>query len=228
MEYLHNGFTITTADGAFPISTDSMVLAHAASPGKNARILDLGSGCGTLGLLLCAQNPGCLVTGIEIDENAHRCAVENIQRNGLSGRLESICADLRTIPQIFPAGSFSACISNPPYFTAGPESSLKQARREDTCSMDELFCAADWAVQYGGDFHLVHRPERFAQLCATAAAHHFEVKQVLLLRHRPDGPITLILAKCRKGGKAGLVWEENSLYNNDGTPTEYYRQVYHL
>lgn len=228
MEYLHNGFTITLADGTFPVSTDSMVLSDALSPGKDARVLDLGSGCGTLGLLLCARVPDCHVTGIEIDHKAHLCALDNIRQNHLEDRLESICADLRTIPQIFPAGSFSLCISNPPYFTAGPESSLKQARREDACSMDELFTAADWAVRYGGDFHLVHRPERFAQICATAAAHHFEVKQVCLLRHRPDGPVTLILAKCRKGGKPGLLWEEECLQNQDGTPTEYYRRVYHL
>ena len=30
MEYLPNGFTLSLCDGAFPLSTDSMVLAHFA------------------------------------------------------------------------------------------------------------------------------------------------------------------------------------------------------
>ena len=55
MEILPNGYTLELAEGTFPLSTDSMVLAHFAKLPKNAHVLDLGSGCGTLGLLLCAK-----------------------------------------------------------------------------------------------------------------------------------------------------------------------------
>ena len=51
MEILHNGFTLDTPPGTFPLSTDSMVLAHFVRLPKNARVLDLGSGCAALGLL---------------------------------------------------------------------------------------------------------------------------------------------------------------------------------
>lgn len=50
MEQLPNGFTLNLPEGAFPLSTDSMVLSHFVRLPKNARVLDLGSGCGTLGL----------------------------------------------------------------------------------------------------------------------------------------------------------------------------------
>ena len=113
MEYLPNGYMLEIAPGAFPLSTDSVVLAHFAALPKNARILDLGSGCGTLGLLLCAKDVGCHVTGLELSESAHRAALENIRRNHLEGRLESICADLRQVSRIFPPGSFSCVVSNP-------------------------------------------------------------------------------------------------------------------
>ena len=65
MEQLPNGFTLNLPEGAFPLSTDSMVLSHFVRLPKNARVLDLGSGCGTLGLLLCAVNESCRVTGVE-------------------------------------------------------------------------------------------------------------------------------------------------------------------
>ena len=107
METLYNGFTLEIPEGALPLSTDSMVLAHFARLPKNARVLDLGSGCGTLGTLLCAREDSCRVTGIELSESAHLAALENIRRNGLDSRLESICADLRQIPERIPAGSFS-------------------------------------------------------------------------------------------------------------------------
>ena len=228
MEVLSNGFTLDICPGGFPLSTDSMALAGFIKLPANARVLDLGAGCGTLGLLLCAKDPGCHVTGIEIDEAAHQTALQNIAANDLHHRLSSICADMKQIPGDM-AGKFDVCVSNPPYFTAGPASrSLQNARREDQCAMEQLFAAAAKAVRYGGDFFLVHRPERLAQLCACAANTGLEPKRLCLLRHKTGGPVSLVLVQCRKGGKPGLIWQEEALHNPDGAPTEYYRTLYHI
>ena len=229
MEYLHNGFTLEICDGGFPLSTDSIALSGFVKLPAKAKVLDLGSGCGSLGLLLCARWQDCTVTGIELDENAHRTALKNIDANGLSSRMDSICRDLTAIRTYIQPGSFSCCVSNPPYFSAGPQSKLLPlARREDACSMEDLFAAAAWALKYGGDFYLVHKPERLAQICACASRNQMEVKRLQLLRHRQDGPVTLILVQCRKGGKPGLILEEAALQDAAGNPTDYYKELYHL
>jgi tRNA1(Val) A37 N6-methylase TrmN6 len=226
MEYIADHYTLDLGPG-FPLSTDSMVLADFVKLPKNAAVLDLGSGCGTLGLLLCARDQGCCVTGIELQEAAHAAAVENIARNGLEGRLSSICADLRDMP-VAP-GSFQVCVSNPPYFSGGAAHSKNPtARQEDTCTPKDLFAAASRALRWGGDFFLVHKPERLAQLCFEASSHGLEPKRLRLVRHRPDAPVSLILLSCRRGGKPGLQWEELCLYNQDGTPTADYRRIYHI
>lgn len=229
MEYLHNGYTLELSPDAFPLSTDSIALAHFVKLPKNARVLDLGSGCGTLGLYLCALDEGCTVCGLELTESTHKMALHNASANNIPHRLNSVCGDIRNIPEIFPSGSFSCCISNPPYFSSGPQSQKTPlARREDCCSLSELFAAAGWALQYGGDFFIVHRPERLAELCACGAQYKLEAKKLLLLRHRSDGPVSLILMQFRKGGKPGLIWQEESLSTADGTKTDYYRSLYHI
>ena len=229
MEYLQNGFQLNIAPGTFPLSTDSILLADFAKLPKQANVLDLGAGCGTLGLLLCAKDEGCKVTGIELSEAAHAAALENVDRNNLQNRLFSICADLRSITSHFPSGSFHCCVSNPPYFTGGPASkTAPQARRDDNCTIQELFTAATWAIRYGGDFYLVHKPERLAEICACAASSGLEPKRLRLVRHDPNADVSLILLQCRKGGKPGLIWEELCLHNADGTPTESYKKIYHL
>ena len=227
MEYLQNGFTLELCQGAFPLSTDSVALADFVRLPKNARVLDLGSGCATLGLMLCAKDPGCQVTGLELDEKAHLTALENANRNQIPHRLTSLCRDLR-LPFPEGRGAFSVCVSNPPYFSGGPESALGAARREDTCPPDALFVTAAQALKYGGDFYLVHRPERLAQLCALGAANGMEAKQLLLLRHKSDGPVNLIFLQFRKGGKPGLTISEESLHDAQGHPTAYYNKLYHL
>lgn len=229
MEVLQNGFTLDIPSGAFPLSTDSMLLSGFVKLPKNAKVLDLGSGCGSLGLLLCANDPGCTVTGVEIDETAHNGALENIKRNDLTPRLFSVCADLRAVPTLFPHGSFDVCVSNPPYFSGGPASKVSpQARRDDMCSAAELFHCAAWALRFGGDFFLVHKPEKLAELCACAVNAGLEPKRLQLVRHDPTKPVSLVLLGCRKGAKPGLIWEELCLRNSDSTPSESYRKLYHI
>lgn len=229
MEHLPNGFTLELPQGAFPLSTDSMVLSHFATLPQKARVLDLGSGCGTLGLLLCSRDASCAVTGVELSELAHSAAVENIRRNQVSARMESICADLRSVSERFSPGSFDVCLSNPPYFSGGPASrTAALARREDACSPADLFRAAAWALKYGGDFFLVHRPERLAELIVRGSEVNLEAKRLCLVRHQADSPVNLVLLQLRKGGKPGLKWEEIVLHDLSGAPTEQYRRIYHL
>ena len=226
MEYIADHYSLDLTPG-FPLSTDSMVLQDFVKLPKNAAVLDLGSGCGTLGLLLCARDSGCTVTGIELQEAAHAAAVENIARNGLEARLSSICADLRTMP--LELGAYHVCVSNPPYFSGGAAHSKNPtARQEDTCTPKELFAAASKALRWGGDFFLVHKPERLAQLCFEASSAGLETKRLRLVRHRPDSPISLILLSCRKGGKPGLKIDEMTLFCSDGTPSDDYKRIYRI
>ncbi len=229
MERFRNGYTLELPEGAFPLSTDSMVLSDFVKFPAGASVLDLGSGCGTLGILLCAGDERCHVTGIELDAAAHAAALDNIQRNGLESRMHSICGDLRQVNRLFAPGKFRCCVSNPPYFSGGPAShSIPIARREDCCEPADLFSAAAWALQYGGDFFLVHKPERLAQLCGCAISAGLEPKRLRLVRHKDGGPVTLILLQCRKGGKPGLIWEDISLFDLNGQPTDYYRELYRI
>ncbi len=229
MEYLPGGLCLEIPRGCFPLSTDSMVLSHFIKLPKNARVLDLGSGCGTLGLLLCAKSERCHVTGLELTEQAHLAALENIRRNGLQARMESICADLRSVSEMFLPGQFSCCVSNPPYFSGGAVSRTHPlARREDACSIASLMDAAAWSLKYGGDLFLVHRPERLGELIARGAERKLEAKRLCLVRHKPGDDVSLILLQFRKGGKPGLLWEELSLFDSAGNPTKAYREIYHM
>ena len=228
MELLPGGITLDIPKGAFPLSTDSMALAHFAAVRKHASVLDLCSGCGTLGLLLCSKEPSCTVCGVEVDPFSHNAALENIRRNGLSARMESICAPVQSVSERFSPGSFTCCVANPPYFSGGPSSlSAPQARKEESCSMEELLHAAGWAVKFGGDVFLVHRPESLARLIVCGSAENLEAKELVLLRHQEDGPIGLILLRFRKGGKPGLKLSEWALYTRDGAETPLYRKIYH-
>ena len=229
MEQLVNGFSLHIPDGAFPLSTDSILLSDFVALPRNARVIDLGAGCGTLGVLLCARDGNCQVTGIELSDEAHTAAQDNIVRNSLQSRMRSLQGDIRDLGQHITAGSFDVCISNPPYFSGGPTGTQHStARHQDCCTTQQLCSAAAYALRYGGDFYLVHKPEYLAHICACASKAGLEPKQLTLVRHRPQSEHNLILLKCRKGGKPGLQLSELCLFHEDGTPTDYYKKLYRL
>ena len=95
------------------------------------------------------------------------------------------------------------------------------------CTLSDVINAAGHCLKFGGDFFLVHRPERLAEIIALGAAHQLEAKRLMLLRHRENGPISLILLQLRKGGKPGLKIEEAALFDPHGEETPYHKAVYH-
>lgn len=229
METLPMGLTLEVPEGVFPLSTDSMVLAHFCRGVRGERWLDLGSGGGTLGLLLLGDDPRRRITGIELDEAAHAAARENIRRNGLDARMTSVCADLRDLRSLISPGSFSCCVSNPPYFSGGfPSRRFPGARQQECCTPEALCQAADWALKYGGELFLVCPVETLAQWIAAGAAAHLCTKVLRLVRHREDGAVSLALLRLRKGGKPGLRLEEIALHDKNGDPTPVYQEIYHL
>lgn len=231
VETLWNGVEMIQEDGAFRLGTDSVLLAQFLSLPKGAKVADLGSGCGTLGLLLCASDATCAVTGVELDERAHRLALENIARNGLEGRLSSILGDVRNVRALLPAGSFSCVISNPPYFPAGSgkvRAGNAAARSEETLPLRDLCAAAAYLLPSGGRFALVHRPERLCDLICAMRESGIEPKRIRFVRHSADSPVCLVLLEGRRGGKPGLTYlPDLCVFTPDGAETDDYRAACH-
>lgn len=233
-EVLSCGMRILQSEELFRLGTDSILLSNFASPLRGKRIADLGAGGSALGVLLCAANEQCDVTGIELQEKACVVSRKNIEVNELHDRLHILQGDLRKIKVLLPANSFDAVVSNPPYFPVGSgaqaaEPAFAIARTECCCNLSELCSAAAWLLRYGGSFYLVHRPERLAELIYCLKSHRLEPKRLRLVRHHLDAPVNLILIESRSGGKSGLQIEKDLLlFDQSGEMTREYRDIYHM
>lgn len=229
-ETLWNGVRLLQPEDQFRLGTDSVACAAFARFPKGASIADLGCGSGALALMLLASDPTCHVTGIELQEDAVKTAMENARINGVNFRV--LHGDLREIRTLLPAGSMDACIANPPYFPPGSgqtaKGALGQARSEATCTLSQLTEAAAWLLPTGGRFALVHRPERLADLVWELRRQQLEPKRLQLVRHSINSPVSLVLLEARKGGKPGLRWEQELiLHHPDGSPTAQADAIYH-
>ena len=217
---------------AFPLSTDSVLLADFAAKTRARRILDLGCGAGALGVLLRVSHPRSALSGIEIDPDAAALCRENLAANGFDAA-GIVTGDLREHRRLWKQGSFDLVVSNPPYFPVGsgraaPEEARAAARSERDCTLEDLCAAAAYLCKNGGAFALVHRPERLSAVFCAMTACGIEPKRLRLVQQRALAAPSLALIEGRRGGRPGLSVETPLLLcGPDGGESEEYKRIYH-
>ena len=102
-------------------STDDVLTAWygttwAPSP---ARVLDLGSGIGSVGMLAAWRLPGARFVTIEAQEESVRLGRKSAAYNGLIDRYEIRHADFRSEDALGPDEQFDLILGSPPYFPVG-------------------------------------------------------------------------------------------------------------
>ena len=98
---------------------DPVFLSAAIVPQENDKILDLGCGVGSAGLLLLKRFQTLCsihVTGFEKDTFLCALARKNATLNGLQDLFSVVCGDLKDPPPEIFHQSFNQIITNPPYF----------------------------------------------------------------------------------------------------------------
>jgi len=115
MSFRFKHFTVEDNQSTLKIGTDAMLLGAWANPGNAKRILDIGSGCGVLALMM-AQKSNALIDAIDIDQLSADQARENFDKSPWSDRIVSVCCSL---DDFRPSSGdlYDYIISNPPYFS---------------------------------------------------------------------------------------------------------------
>lgn len=220
-------------DEGFRLGTDSVLLADFLSLPKQAQVVDLGTGSGAIGLMLCGRSQNCHVTGIEIQERSCAVAQANIERNSLEDRFRVVQGDLRSIRELLPSARFDVVAANPPYFPVGSgavkdDPALAIARTEVCCTIADVCAAAGWLLRFGGSFAIVHRPERLCDLIWYMRSNRIEPKRIRFVRHKVGSEISMVLVEGRLGGKPGLKYEPDLIqFEKNGEETAEYRAIYH-
>lgn len=222
-----------TAGDAFPLSTDSILLADFVLPRKHCRVADFGCGSGILGLLLKYREPSVHLLNIDIQQDALDTARSNMQENGLDTDIEYFCADFQDLPAAISGHSLDLIVCNPPYFSQGsgelsPDETRKIARAETNCTMDSLLRSVSMSLRSGGRLCMVHRPERMSELMAAMIRYRIEPKRIRFVQHSIRHKASLILVEGRYEGNPGLQVEPVLiLHEQDGTMTPEAKQIYH-
>jgi len=108
------------------------------------RIVDVGTGSGSIAVALAHRMPNASITAIDISAHALSLAQENAERNGVANRLRFLHGDL-----LAPVAGerFEIVVSNPPYVAEADRASLSVEVREYEPST-ALFAGDDGLASY--------------------------------------------------------------------------------
>ena len=98
-------------DDVYEPAEDSFLFAENLKVKKNDAVLDLGTGCGILGIIAAKQ--GAQVLAVDLNPYALRCSKENARLNGVQSKIGFIQADLFT--SINEGTRFDIVTFNAPY-----------------------------------------------------------------------------------------------------------------
>jgi len=204
-EVPHVPLRIRQPDRGYRFSIDSVLLAGFAAPHCRGDVLDLGTGCGVLLLLLSRLAPGMRSgTGIEIQGELCAFGVGNFRENGLERRLRVAEGDFRQDVPGVPRGGFDLVVANPPFGRMGrgrrnPDPVKEAARHEVSSTLQELFAAAGRHLGPGGRFALVLPRERLQEILSCARREGMACETLRCVHARKDAPPSRVLALMNRG-----------------------------
>ncbi len=230
-EHLGGGYYVAVSN-EHTFGTDAVLLADFASPNKNDLVCDMGTGCGIIPMLLCRNNKGKNITGIEIQQNGYEQALESVKLSKAENKVEIINGDIKNIKELLPHGIFNVVIMNPPYKAAngGLESkdkSARIARHEVACTVDDVTAAASHLLNFGGKLCLCNRPERLSDTIVSMRNAGIEPKRLRFVSKKSDTPPWLFMIEGKKGSKPFMKVEAPLvLYDYNGELSEEVINIY--
>lgn len=221
------GYRLIQKPKGFCFGVDAVLLSDFVKVKKGQKVLDLCTGSGVIPILLAAKTQGSNFAGLELQEEYADMADRSIKLNRLEDKVNIICGDVKDIKKLFAPASFQVVTVNPPYMTEhhGLTNLYEPktiARHEVALSLEDVIAAAGYILPENGNFFMIHKPFRLAEIFQVMKEHHIEPKRMRLVHPYIDKEPTMVLIEGLKGGKERItvepplvIYKETNVYSDE-------------
>lgn len=183
-------FDVVNDRSAMKVNTDGVLLGALMSLPQSGRLLDIGTGTGTIALMAAQRSPGANVDAIDIDEPSAGEAAQNFSASPWADRLTAHHASLEEFDSSLPEGEriFDAIFSNPPYFDnslVNPDERKTDARHTASMSYRDILEFAQRHLKDDGRVAFVLPSEEEDRLCREARSRGFFLSRMVRIRTTP-------------------------------------------
>lgn len=207
---------------------DAILLAAATDAQPSGYAVELGAGVGAAGLAVAQRVSKLSMTLVEIDPVLARLAGENVERNGLAGRVKVVNLDVDADTMEFARAGMGPCavdhvLMNPPFNDARQNVSPDPLRRLAHVATDDTLgrwvdCAYA-LLRPHGTLTLIWRAAGLTDVLSALSG--FGAISIVPVHPTPKSSAIRLLVQAVKGGAAPLVLFPPLVLNDaDGKPSE--------
>ena len=227
-----NGYRIIQDTERFCFGMDAVLLSGFARVKDGAFLLDLGTGTGIIPILLEAKTKAAHLTGLEIQKDSADMASRSVRLNGLEDKIDIVTGDIKEAESLFDAASFDVVTCNPPYMTSrhgltNPSDAKAVARHEILCTLEDVVAQTAKLLKPGGNFFMVHRPFRLAEIMVLLRTYKLEPKRMQLVYPYVDREPNMVLIEANRGGRPRMTVEKPLIiFEKPGVYMPAIREIY--
>ena len=207
-------FSVSHATSTMKVGTDAVLLGAWAHVGGAKRLLDIGTGNGTIALMLAQRSDEpAKIDAIEIVASEALQAEENFNRSPWSHKMQ---IHHSSIQNFYPHKKYDVIVSNPPYFSnsqSPADEKRYHARHTIKLNHNDLTTAVERLLDDNGKFSVVLPYEEGIQFIALAESRTLHCSRQFSFRTRAEKKIERWLLEFQWQPKT-RVTGEILLYNS--------------
>ena len=217
----------------YRFSIDSVLLSHYVKPRPGDAILDLGTGCGIIPLLLAYCNPGISIHGVELQKDLAELATCNVVANQMTDQIRIICQDMVTLKRDDLPINVNVVVCNPPYrkIASGRINANTQravARHELQITLDGIVETAKRLLDISGRFVAIYPAQRATEILSKMHSAALEPKQLTMIHSYRHSNAGLMIVEGVRGARPGItIGPPLVLYHADGRYTAEVEHMFH-
>ena len=194
----------------YRFSIDALMIADFVTVKHGDVVVDLGTGCGVILLILLLTKPVGHVYGLEIQEELATQAKRNAGLNRFEDKTDIILGDIRHPPISDKKADLIIC--NPPYREVksgriNPDPCKAIARHEIMSSIDDILGFARGILKKKGRLALIYPSVRLVDILVKMRHFNLEPKRVQIYYPDVNSEANLALIEASLNGKPGLKIE---------------------
>ncbi|NNF98454.1 MAG: methyltransferase [Desulfobacteraceae bacterium] len=225
--FFNGRICIKQFENGYRFSLDAVILAGDIRPAVSDTLLDLGTGCGIIPIILAYRFPDIDVIGVEVQKDLADLAKQNVTCNSLNHRILIRSMDMNSVTLRHVDQPVDIITSNPPYRRANsgrinPEPQKAVARHELRITLSQLVASARRLLRTGGKFHAIYPADRMVDLISALRACNMEPKFLRSVHSKSGSAAKLVLVEAVKAGRPGItikppliIYKKDDIYSDE-------------
>lgn len=181
-------------------NSDTLFLYDFIGSKPKGQILDVGCGCGILGLLVARDNE-IKLTGIDIDPLNVQISQHNASVNGIAG--EFIAEDFSKFKSDI---KFDFIISNPPFYhtdvTKSQNKHIANSRYSDSLSLEEFLASCNRNIKPKGVLYFCYDAKQIGDIVPLLSKFKLNLTKLKFIYSKDNQNAKLVLIEAKKSSRS--------------------------